>query len=187
MTTSGTPSDVRLAPTHEQRAAPVIEIAFGERQRFLDTQPGAPKDHDQATQASPMRVVPVRAHDGDDLLDLRWIGGIAETLVPRRSAGVEAGHRRGRSAATSAIEQQQFGHGPSSGSENETEHPPLASAPSVKQQRARTEATSAYCRSSKAQLVINVLLAGLLARRGACTALGLSDLRLSASCSPTWR
>jgi hypothetical protein len=28
----------------------VIEIAFGERQRFLDTQPGAPKDHDQATQ-----------------------------------------------------------------------------------------------------------------------------------------
>ena len=32
--------------------------------------------------------------------------------------------------------------GPSSGSENETEHPPLAGAPSVKQQRARTEATS---------------------------------------------
>ena len=38
-----------------------------------------------------------------DLFNLRWIGGIAETLVPRRSAGVEARHRRGRSAATSAI------------------------------------------------------------------------------------
>jgi hypothetical protein len=100
-----------LAATHEQRAAPVIEIAFGERQRFLDTQPGAPKDHDQAAQASPMCVVPGRAHDGDDLLDGRWIGGISETLVPRGSAGVEAGHRRGRSAATSAVEQQQqFGH-----------------------------------------------------------------------------
>jgi hypothetical protein len=61
---------------------------------------------------------------------------------------VEAGHRRGRSAATSAIEQQQFGHGSSSGSENETERPPLASAPSVEQQRAPTEATSAYSPSS---------------------------------------
>jgi hypothetical protein len=64
----------RRTSNAEQRAAPVIEIAFGERQRFLDTEPGAPKDHDQATQASPMRVVPGLAHHGDDV-DLRWIGG----------------------------------------------------------------------------------------------------------------
>ena len=38
-----------LATTNEQRAAPVIEIRFGKRQRFLDAQPGAPEDHDQAT------------------------------------------------------------------------------------------------------------------------------------------
>src|SRR5439155_21484010 len=55
--------------------------------------------------------------------------------------------RRGRSASTSAIKQQ-FGHGPSSGSEMETEHPPLATAPSFEQPRARTGATSAYCRRS---------------------------------------
>ena len=61
---------------HEQRAAPLIEIDFGERQRFLDAQPGTPEDHDQATQASPVRVVAGRAHDGDDLLDLGRIGGI---------------------------------------------------------------------------------------------------------------
>lgn len=68
-------------------------------------------------------------------------------------ASETAGHRRGRSAATSVIEQQQFGHGPSSGWENETEHAPIASAPSVKQQRARTEATSPHCRrSSKAAI-----------------------------------
>jgi hypothetical protein len=36
----------------------VIEIALDERQRFLDAQPRAPEDHDQATQASPVRVVP---------------------------------------------------------------------------------------------------------------------------------
>jgi len=38
-----------LAPTHEQRATPVIEIGFGERQRFLDAQAGSPEDQDQAT------------------------------------------------------------------------------------------------------------------------------------------
>jgi len=56
-------------------------------------------------------------------LDFGWIGGIAKTLVSRGSAGVEAWHRRRRTASTSAIKQQ-FGHGPSSGSENETEDPP---------------------------------------------------------------
>ena len=40
-----------LPATHEQRAATVIEIALDERQRFLDAQPRAPEDHDQATQA----------------------------------------------------------------------------------------------------------------------------------------
>lgn len=38
-----------LAATHEQRAAPIIEIGLGEGQRFLDPQPGTPEDHDQAT------------------------------------------------------------------------------------------------------------------------------------------
>jgi hypothetical protein len=33
---------------HEQRTAAVIEIDLGQVQRFLDAQPGAPQDHNQA-------------------------------------------------------------------------------------------------------------------------------------------
>lgn len=62
------------------------------------------------------------AHDGDDLLDPWRVGGIAEALVSRRSAGVEAGHGRRRSPSAGVIKQH-FGHGPSSGSKNEVEHP----------------------------------------------------------------
>ena len=64
-----------VAATHEQRAAPVIEIGFCQRQCFLDPQPGAPEDHDQATQASPVRVVAGGAHDGDNLLTLGGSAG----------------------------------------------------------------------------------------------------------------
>jgi hypothetical protein len=59
-------------------------------------------------------------HDGDDLLDLRWIRRIAQPLVARRTTGVESGHGRRRPTSTSAIEQQ-LGHDPSSGSQNEPE------------------------------------------------------------------
>jgi len=82
---------------------------------------------------------PGPAHDRNDLLNLGRIRGIAEALVSRRAAGVEARHRRRRSASTSAIKQQ-FGHGPS-GSKTETDHPPPAAAPRAKQQRNRTGAT----------------------------------------------
>jgi hypothetical protein len=51
-----------------------------------------------------MRVVAGGAHDGDDLLDFRRIGGIAEALVTRRSTGVEAWHCRRRSTSPSAVE-----------------------------------------------------------------------------------
>src|SRR3954471_18794624 len=87
-----------------------------------------------------MRVVAGRAHGGDDLLNFGGIGGIADTLVSRRSPSVEAGHGRRRSASTSAVKQDR-GHGPSSGSENKTEHPSPATAPWPKQQRDRTGAT----------------------------------------------
>jgi hypothetical protein len=49
------------------------------------------------------------AHDGDDLLDCGRIGGIATAFVARRAAGVEARHRRRRSAMASGIEQHR-GH-----------------------------------------------------------------------------
>jgi hypothetical protein len=41
-----------------------------------------------------VRTVPCRAHDGDDLLHLGWIGRVAQTLVAWRAAGVEFRHRR---------------------------------------------------------------------------------------------
>src|SRR5687768_7129353 len=65
----------------------------------------------QATQASAVRVVAGRAHDGDDLLDFGRIGGIAETLVARGSTGMEAGHGRRRPASTSTVKQH-LGHRP---------------------------------------------------------------------------
>jgi len=65
-----------------------------------------------------VRAVAGHAHDGDDLFDFGRIGGIAEALVARRSAGMEAGHRCWRSASTSAVKRH-VGHRPSSGSENE--------------------------------------------------------------------
>jgi hypothetical protein len=37
-----------LSATNQQRAATVIEIAFGESERFLDAQPGSPHDHDES-------------------------------------------------------------------------------------------------------------------------------------------
>ena len=39
-----------LAASDEERAAAVVEIELGERQRFPDAQPGAPEDDDQAAQ-----------------------------------------------------------------------------------------------------------------------------------------
>ena len=65
-----------------------------------------------------MRVVASLAHDGDDLPNFGRIGGVAKTLVSRRSPSVEAGHGRRRSTSTSAVKQH-LGHGPSSGSQNE--------------------------------------------------------------------
>jgi hypothetical protein len=55
----------------------MIEIGFGEGERFLGAQPGAPRDHDQAAQPAAVRAIAGGAHDGDDLLILRRIGWVA--------------------------------------------------------------------------------------------------------------
>jgi hypothetical protein len=49
----------------------VIEIGFGEAEGFLDAEPGAPEDHDQAAQAASVGAVASGAHDGDDALSVR--------------------------------------------------------------------------------------------------------------------
>jgi hypothetical protein len=60
-------------------------------------------------------VAPVtgRAHDRDDLLDGRRIGGIPASFVPWRTAGVEPGHCGRRSPTARGIEQY-LGHDSSS-------------------------------------------------------------------------
>jgi hypothetical protein len=93
----------------------VVEVALGQRECFLDAQPGAPHDHDQPAQAPAVRSLASGTHDCDDLFDLRRIGGIAQTFVAGRVAGVETRQRRWRSTSTGTIEQQ-LGHDPSSGS-----------------------------------------------------------------------
>jgi hypothetical protein len=104
-----------FAATDEQRAAAVVEIGFGERERFLNAQPCAPQNDDQPAKPAAVWAIAGSAHDGDDLLHLGWISRVAQTLVAWRAAGVESRHRRGRSTSTSRFEQQ-LGHDPSSGS-----------------------------------------------------------------------
>jgi hypothetical protein len=47
----------------------------------------------------------IGAHHGDDLFDLGRIGGIPQSLVAGRAAGVESGHCRRRATSAGAIEQ----------------------------------------------------------------------------------
>jgi hypothetical protein len=66
-------------------------------------------------------TVASRAHDGDNLFDCGRVGGIANALVARRTAGAESRHRRRRATASSSVEQQ-LGHDASSGSDSSSEH-----------------------------------------------------------------
>jgi hypothetical protein len=91
-----------LAASNQERATALIEIAFGESERFLDAQPGSPHDHDEPAEAAPVGSVTGRAHDGHDLFDLRRVGRVAQTVVPWRVASVESRQCRGRSTSTGA-------------------------------------------------------------------------------------
>ena len=95
-----------FAASNEQRAAAVIEIGFGEAEGFLDAEPGAPEDHDQAAQPAAVGAVASGAHDGHDLLHLRRVRRVARALVSWRATGVEPRHGRRRPTSTGAIEQR---------------------------------------------------------------------------------
>jgi hypothetical protein len=83
-----------LAVADEQRAAAVVEIGFGEAKGFLDAQPGAPEDHDQAAEAASVGAAASGAHDGDDLLHLRRVRRVPQALVAWRATFVEPRHCR---------------------------------------------------------------------------------------------
>ena len=94
-----------LAAADEQRAAPLIEVGFGECEGFMEPETGSPEDHDEAAEPSAVRGVAGGAHDGDDLLDLGRVGGVALALVAWRATGVKLGRRCGRTPPTSAVKQ----------------------------------------------------------------------------------
>jgi hypothetical protein len=72
----------------------VVEIVLGERERFLDAQPGAPQDDDHRAHAPAVTVIGGVAHDRHDLLHRRRVGRVAHPLVARRAPGVVAGQGR---------------------------------------------------------------------------------------------
>ena len=64
-----------LAAAHQQRSAARVQVGFGQRERLMDAQAGAPEHDDQPAQPAAMDAVAGGAHDGDDLLDRRWAAG----------------------------------------------------------------------------------------------------------------
>lgn len=72
---------VVLAVAHEQRSAALVEVGFGEPERLLDSQPGAPQDDDQAADAVAVDSISTRAHHGNDLLYAWRVGRVAKALL----------------------------------------------------------------------------------------------------------
>ena len=103
-----TPATALAAP-HEQRAARLVEITFGEFQRLVDPEPSSPEDHDERPDPLAVRPVACGTHNRDDLFDLGWVGWVPVTLVAGRLPDVESRQRRGRPAAKGAIEHE-LGH-----------------------------------------------------------------------------
>jgi hypothetical protein len=97
----------------EHGPAAFVQIALGERERLVDPQAGAPEHDDQSAQAIAVSGLAGFAHHGDDLLDPRRIGRVADPLVSRRAPGVVAGHRRRRAPTSRPVEILECGHGPS--------------------------------------------------------------------------
>ena len=66
-----------------------------QRQCLVDAKAGSPQDRDQPAQPPAVQTVADDLHDGDDLRDGRWVGGIPQALV--------AWNRRRRPATTGCV------------------------------------------------------------------------------------
>jgi hypothetical protein len=94
-------------PAPDQNApAGRVQVALGKRQRLIDSQSCAPKQHDQRSSPQSRCAIAGGTHNGDDLLDGRRVGRVAPALVAWRAAAMKAGHGRRRPAATSGIEKK---------------------------------------------------------------------------------
>ncbi len=90
--------------------AVVVQVRFGKRERLADPKAGPPEHNDQSAEAQTVRVVSGGSHHGDDLLDGRRVGRVAQTLVPWRAALVDGRECGWRAPAPSAIDQGHFLH-----------------------------------------------------------------------------
>jgi hypothetical protein len=99
-----------LAVTNQYRAEPLVEVVLGDGERLVDSQPGAPEQHDEGPHAGTVGAAAGLAHDGDDLLDRGRIGWVAQPLVARRASGEIAGQGDRRAATAGGVEQRRRGH-----------------------------------------------------------------------------
>jgi len=79
-----------FAVAHEDGAG-AIKVALGEGECFADPEAGAPKNDDQSAHPEAVGAIAGAAHDRDDLLNGRWVGGIAQSFVAWRATAVVAG------------------------------------------------------------------------------------------------
>src|SRR5450755_198800 len=70
-----------------------VHVGLGERERFADSQPGAPEHNDQRAEPDSVWAGTGDAHDGDDLLDGGRVRRVPSAFVTWWAAGVVAGHR----------------------------------------------------------------------------------------------
>ena len=79
---------------------------LGERERFLDAEPGASQHDDHRSHAPAVTVIGGVAHDGHDLLDGRRVGWVAHSLLrggrPAWQPGRVARERRRPAASSTA-------------------------------------------------------------------------------------
>jgi hypothetical protein len=100
---AGLAPSAALTLAHEYRPTTAVEVALGERQRLADPESRPPKDDHEAPQAQPVPSAARGAHDGNNLLDVRRIRGIAQAFIPRWPAAVIAGQGCRRTATTSRV------------------------------------------------------------------------------------
>jgi hypothetical protein len=96
------------AAPNQHGAAAAVKVALLQSERFADPRSRTPEQDDQPAKPVTVGTIADRAHDGDDLLNCRWIGRVLLARVARRAPSVIAGHRRRRAAMPRGVQQHGF-------------------------------------------------------------------------------
>ena len=83
-----------LPPPNCDRTAAWVQVGLGQGERLADSQAGPPQDDDHGSQPIRVRASTGGAHDPDELLYGRRVGGIVQPAVSGRATGME--RRSGR-------------------------------------------------------------------------------------------